>query len=87
MNEAILHAGGMSPKEFPLRSLRQFLIPEATLLVKSFEAASISELDEKINTWISSTKAIVAVPAPVAKFEHDGNKTYILSVTYLPANE
>lgn len=88
MNDSLLELNNSSsPSEFPLKSLRAFLLPEATLLVKSFEAKTLKELDEEINNWVRATKAIIAVPSPIGKFETENGTFYIISVTYLPANE
>lgn len=78
-------------REFPIQSLRDFLIPDVLLKVKLFEAKSLNELDAAVNEWVAESKAIVATVSPAIKtvtvgdLERDCN--YTLSLTYLPAVE
>ena len=88
MNENLLTADTkITPKEFPLRSLRSFLVPESVLLVKTFEAVSLEKLDENVNNWVRATSAIIAVPSAVLQTNINGKVFYSLSVTYVAANE
>lgn len=78
-------------REFPIQSLRDFLIPDALLQVKLFEAKSLADLDSAINTWVLESKAIVATVSPALKTAVAGDLgisvSYTLSLTYLPAVE
>lgn len=85
-------SGNQKPKrEFPIQSLRDFLIPDAILKVKLFEARNLEELDALINSWVSESKSIVATVSPAIKTVGDmgfGLQTsYTISLTYLPAVE
>ena len=73
------------PREFPLPSLRDFMLPDQLVSVQSFEAASLSLLDEKINKWIEATGSIVAIPSPVNRVMSGDITTYMISMTYLKA--
>lgn len=70
--------------EFPLPSLRQFLMPNQTVQLRVFMASSIEELEQQVNEWIQRTKAIVAVPGPVTSL---GENSVSLALTYVPAVE
>lgn len=78
-------------REFPIQSLRDFLIPDVILKVKLFEAKSLSELDTLINDWLSESKAIVVTVSPALKTVIAGDLgptvRYTISLTYLPAVE
>jgi hypothetical protein len=65
--------------EFPIQSLRQFLMPDQVVLLKTFEAGTIQELDNLINKWVSETKNIIAIPGALIQ---QNNKCY-LSLTYV----
>lgn len=69
--------------EFPLPSLRQFLVPGQVVHVRTFLAPNLEELDRQINGWINETKAIVAVPGPVTV----GESKVSLALTYVKAAE
>ena len=77
------------PRQFPLPSLRDFMLPDQLVLVQSFEAATLAKLDEKINDWIKATSSIVAIPSTVNKVTvGEGSTavtTYMISMTYLRA--
>jgi len=67
--------------EFPIPSLRQFLLPDQLVKVMVFAAADLAELNQVVNAWVNETKAIVAtVSAPAIT---DTGAT--LSLTYIPA--
>lgn len=78
-------------REFPIQSLRDFLVPDALLQVKLFEAKSLAELDSLINAWILKSKGIVVTVSPAVKTSVSGNPdvnaNYTISLTYLPAVE
>ena len=70
--------GSKQPTEFPIPSLRQFLLPDTLLYVHWFRAFSY-ELDIAVNQWIDLHKVIVvAASSPVT----DG--VYMtMSITYV----
>lgn len=72
------------PVEFPLPSLRQFLMPDQTVQLRTFMAPNIEELDRQINEWIHHTKAIIAIPGPLTLL---GDSGVGLSLTYVSAGE
>jgi hypothetical protein len=80
-----------SAREFPIQSLRDFLVPDALLKVKLFEANSLVELASLVDGWILESKAIVATVSPALKTIVSGSlgqtPSYTLSLTYLPAVE
>lgn len=65
--------------EFPIQSLRQFLMPDQVVLFKTFKAESIQELDNIINKWVDETKNIIAIPGVMTLL----NNQYHLSLTYV----
>ncbi len=68
------------PVGFPLPSLRQFLMPDQTVKVKTFTTQSnICSLDDQINKWVYETKNIVATVGPLA----NSPSGYSISVTYV----
>ena len=69
--------------EFPLQSLRQFMMPDQTVQLKTFQAKDIQQLDLQINAWVQTTKSIIAVPGPVV-ISTDG---VALSLTFVDAAE
>ncbi len=73
-----------SPVEFPLPSLRQFLMPDQVVQFRSFIAPNIEELDHQINAWVNETKAIIAVPGTLTML---GDQGVGLCLTYVPAAE
>lgn len=91
LNEVPTGNNAAEPRQFPLPSLRDFMLPDQLVLVQSFEASSLIKLDEKINEWITSSGAIVAIPSPVNRVtEGEGiavSTTYLISMTYLQAVE
>lgn len=72
------------PTEFPLPSLRQFLIPDQVVHFRSFIAANIEELDHQINEWVRESKAIIAVPGTLTLL---GDQGVGLCLTYVNAAE
>lgn len=70
---------------FPLPSLRQFLMPDQTVKVKTFTGATTQRLDEHVNKWVYETKNIIATVSPVAQASHGDAGGYLLSVTYVEA--
>lgn len=72
-------------RQFPLPSLRDFMLPDQLVLVQSFEATSLDKLDQQINAWIRESSAIVAIPSPVNCVTLDGATRYMISMTYLQA--
>jgi hypothetical protein len=72
------------PTEFPLPSLRQFLIPDQVVHFRSFIAANIEELDHQINEWVRESKAIIAVPGTLTLL---GDQGVSLCLTYVNAVE
>jgi len=77
------------PRQFPLPSLRDFMLPDQVVFVQSFEAVSLAKLDEKINDWIAASSAIVAIPSSINKVTIGEGLTattsYMISMTYLKA--
>lgn len=65
--------------EFPIQSLRQFLMPDQVVLLKTFVADSTQELDNLINKWVDETKNIIAIPGVMTLL----NNKYHLSLTYV----
>ena len=87
MASGVNPSGNQKPvREFPIQSLRDFLIPDAILKVKVFEANDLLELERAVNDWILQSKAIVATVSPAIK-AITSNDSYTLSLTYLPAVE
>jgi len=85
-------SGNQKPtREFPIQSLREFLVPDALLKVKLFEAKALLELDTLINEWAVKSKAIIVTVSPAIKTVVAGDlelqTSYTLSLTYLPAVE
>lgn len=71
------------PREFPLPSLRQFLMPDQVVQLKIFQAPDLPALETAIRTWVQQTKAIIAALGPVSSVS--GLMT--LSLTYVAAAE
>jgi hypothetical protein len=69
--------------EFPLQSLRQFMLPDQTVKLKTFEAKDLQQLDTQINTWVKQTNNIIAIPGPVV-ITSEG---VVLSLTFVEAAE
>jgi hypothetical protein len=69
--------------EFPLQSLRQFMMPDQTVKLKTFEAKDLQQLDMQINTWVKQTNNIIAIPGPVV-ITSEG---VLLSLTFVEAAE
>lgn len=70
-----------APLGFPLPSLRRFLVPDQTVSFKTFQAANVVELDEKVNLWVEQTKNIIAVVGSVSRVDTD----VVLSLTFVAA--
>ena len=69
--------------EFPLQSLRQFMLTDQTVKLKTFEAKDLQQLDTQINTWVKQTNNIIAIPGPVV-ITSEG---VVLSLTFVEAAE
>ncbi len=69
--------------EFPINSLRHFLLPDQLVQVKSFSANSLAELDAVINAWVTETQSVIAVVGPLVKAEN----AYTLSLTFVSSVE
>ena len=69
--------------EFPLQSLRQFMMPDQTVKLKTFEAKDLQQLDMQINTWVKQTNNIIAIPGPVVTT----SEGVVLSLTFVEAAE
>jgi hypothetical protein len=72
-----------NPVDFPLASLRQFLLPDQVMRLKVFQAASVAELEVQIKDWLNESKSIIAVPGPISVV----NYVYFLALTYVPSSE
>jgi hypothetical protein len=70
------------PSKFPLASLREFLVPDQLVQLRTFMAPNIEELDRQINEWVKETKAIIAVPGPLTVL---GDAGISVSLTFVPA--
>jgi len=68
--------------EFPVSSLREFLLPSQTVFIKTFEDATLAGLDAKISAWVHETQNIIAIPSSVSKFEG----VYMIALSYVSAN-
>ena len=69
--------------EFPLQSLRQFMMPDQTVQLKTFQAKDIQQLDIQINAWVQKIKSIIAVPGPLVT----SAEGVTLSLTFVDAAE
>jgi hypothetical protein len=69
--------------DFPIPSLRQFLMPEQTVFVKAFATPTLEQLEFEINKWVTETKSIIALPGNIS---YDSG-IYHLALTYVPAVE
>lgn len=69
--------------EFPLQSLRQFMLPDQTVQLKTFQAKDIQQLDTQINTWVKQTSNIIAIPGPIVTTPEG----VALSLTFIEAAE
>jgi hypothetical protein len=69
--------------EFPLQSLRQFMLPDQTVKLKTFEAKDVQQLDVQINTWVKQTNNIIAIPGPLVTT----SEGVTLSLTFVEAAE
>jgi hypothetical protein len=70
--------------EFPIPSLRQSLLPDQLVRVRTFMANNIEELDGQINNWITDTKALIVIPGPVSLLAPN---SVSISLTYVAAKE
>ena len=69
------------PVDFPLPSLRDFMLPDQLVLIQSFEAETLQALDTEVNRWVQQTKSIIAIPSTITQAEGK----YLLTLTYVPA--
>lgn len=69
--------------EFPINSLRHFMLPNQLVYLKSFEAASLEQLDSAVKTWVDTTANIIAVIGSPTKLADK----YLLSLSYVSAVE
>lgn len=69
--------------EFPLQSLRQFMMPDQTVQLKTFQAKDLQQLDIQVNTWVKQTSNIIAIPGPVVI----SPESVTLSLTFVAAAE
>ena len=69
--------------EFPVSSLRHFMMPDQLVYAKNFKASSLAELDAIINAWVDETQSVIAVVGPLTHV----NNLYTLSLTYVSAVE
>jgi len=74
-----------TPPEFPIPSLRKFMLPNQLVMHKSFEAKSLEELDAQVNNWVHESMSIVAIPSQINRQVDDKGTHYLLSLTYIPA--
>ena len=72
--------------EFPLPSLRNFLMPGQLVSIKSFEASSLKELDDMINRWVYETASIIAIPSQLVKMIEASGDLYLITVTFVQAS-
>jgi hypothetical protein len=77
-----LQGNDIPEKEFPIASLRDFLLPSQAVSVSLFEADSIAELENQINGWVKDTGNIVAIPSTVSK-SADGK--YMIAISFVEA--
>lgn len=82
-NTENLEGNAASNQEFPISSLREFLLPSQLVGVRMFEADNLQALDDKVNRWIFDTKSIVAIPSSISRTA-DGN--YMIAISFVPAN-
>jgi hypothetical protein len=71
--------------DFPLPSLRKFMLPDQLVLVRSFEAASLPELDKLVNAWVIETCAVIAIPSSISRVTDESGTYYLLTVTHIRA--
>jgi hypothetical protein len=74
-----------APVEFPLPSLRKFLLPDQLVLLRSFEAPTLPELDAQVNQWVTETMAIITIPSSINKIESASGTTYTVTLTHIRA--
>jgi hypothetical protein len=67
--------------EFPVSSLRHFMMPDQLVYAKNFKANNLAELDAIINAWVDETQSVIAVVGPLTQ----ANNVYTLSLTYVSA--
>jgi hypothetical protein len=68
-------------QQFPIASLRHFLLPDQLVSVQVFQAETVQDLIDKVNSWVDSSKSVIAVPGCVSV----SAGVYYLTVTYVPA--
>ncbi len=69
--------------DFPVDSLKHFLIPNQVLSFKLFQAKSAVELTEQINAWIAQTKNIIVSSGAPGVIGED----IAIGLTFVPAVE
>ena len=69
--------------DFPINSLRHFLMPNQLVQLKSFEADSLDQLDAIVSAWVNATQNVIAIVGTPVK----SNNKYAFSLTYVPAVE
>lgn len=70
-----------SDQQFPIASLRHFLLPDQLVFVQVFQAETVQDLIDKVNSWVDSSKSVIAVPGCVSV----SADVYYLTLTYVPA--
>lgn len=76
----------VDPPDFPIPSLRKFMLPNQIVMHKSFEAPSLRELDIAINDWVLKTAAVIAIPSQLNKqVDENGVVSYLTTFTYIHA--
>lgn len=69
--------------EFPIPSLREFLVPDQLVKLRVFQAKTLEELEEQVNLWVNSTQSLIVVPGQLFITADSCS----LALTYLPAVE
>ena len=69
--------------DFPIESLRHFLLPNQLLSVKFFSEKTLHDLEKQINDWVSKTKSIIVYVG----IPNNGNDTITIAITFVPAVE
>lgn len=69
--------------DFPLKSLRSFLVPDQLVAFRTFKGSSPEDLDRQLQSWITTTKSIIVVPGPISVVDD----VFYIAVSYVPASE
>lgn len=74
------------PREFPIRTMRDFLVPDTLLDIKTFQGSTLQELDQQVNNWVNETKAMIAMPGPVSRHADEITQevVYTVCLSYVP---